>query len=131
MAIKVTKWDKVFSNLIRERDGWSCQRCMSKFNPDDSSRRGLHCSHYYGRGDWQTRLEPYNAMALCYGCHRYVGSNPIEHTNLWELKFSSEERQIITDLRAGKNRIPKRLIQSEENYLRLKQLLLVYKKARK
>jgi hypothetical protein len=42
---------------------------------------GLHCSHYYGRGNWSTRFEPDNCVSLCYGCHRYLGSHPAEHSD--------------------------------------------------
>ena len=83
MGIKRTKWDKVFSDYIRYRDKWTCQKCERKY-PINSA--GLHCSHFFGRRYWSMRLEPTNAMALCFGCHNIVGSNPIEHKKLWESK---------------------------------------------
>jgi len=80
MAIKRWPQDKVFSNYIRTRDGWTCQRCSKSYDPtSSSSRMGLHCSHFHGRGKWTTRFDPDNGTSLCYGCHRYVGSHPIEH----------------------------------------------------
>ena len=62
MAIKRTKWDVVFSNYIRYRDNWTCQRCKKQYI---EKSQGLHCSHFYGRRSWATRIEPCNAMALC------------------------------------------------------------------
>jgi hypothetical protein len=129
-AIKITKWDKAFSNWIRERDGWKCQRCSRPFNPDNKpSLKGLHCSHVYGRANWQIRLEPANAMSLCYGCHRFVGSNPIEHIELWKKKFSKSERDDIIAKKEAKgiDRIKKRLIQSDERLQQIKNKTGVYK----
>ncbi len=76
MSIKRDKIDKVFSDLVRERDNWTCQRC-NKYYPE-GQRRGLHCSHIFSRRHRATRWEPYNAVAHCYACHEYLGGNPVK-----------------------------------------------------
>ncbi len=119
MAIKRTKWDVVFSNYIRYRDNWTCQRCGVKYPPKS---KGLHCSHFYGRRSWATRIEPTNAMALCHGCHQHVSSYPFDHVDLWENKFSKEETEYIHWLHRNFN-IKKREIATEENYQKLKTML--------
>jgi len=79
--IKRFPQDVLFSEIIRSRDGWTCQRCSKGFDPTSSiSRMGLHCSHYHGRGKWATRYDLDNCTALCYGCHRFLGGRPLEHT---------------------------------------------------
>ena len=78
MAIKISKHDKVFSQCIRERANWSCERC-GKYYPE-GSRMGLHNSHYYGRRKAATRFDPDNCNALCYGCHSYFGTARDEYT---------------------------------------------------
>ena len=120
MAIKRTKWDVVFSNYIRYRDDWTCQRCHKKY-PEKS--QGLHCSHFYGRRSWATRLEPANAMALCFGCHQHVGSFPKDHVELWELRFTEEEKDYVNRLHIDFN-IKKKDIATEENYKLLKMMLM-------
>lgn len=65
--------DKRFSRAVRERDGFTCQRCFKTY-PENS--RGLHCAHMFGRGKISTRLDMENACALCYGCHRYLDTHP-------------------------------------------------------
>ena len=95
MAIKRTKWDIVFSDYIRNRDNWTCQKCGKKYHEKSA---GLHCSHFYGRRSWATRIEPANAMALCYGCHLHVGSFPMDHVHLWEKKFTKKETDKINKL---------------------------------
>ena len=121
MAIKRTKWDVVFSNLVRYRDNWTCQRCGKKYQPLSS---GLHCSHFYGRRSWATRIEPANAMALCYGCHVHVGSDPIDHVKLWKRKFGEKECNRVLELR--NTIIKKRDVATEENYKLLKLMLMKY-----
>ena len=121
-GIKRTKWDDVFSKLVRFRDNWTCQRCGKKY-PKLSP--GLHCSHFYGRRSWATRIEPANAMALCHGCHIHVGSFPMEHVELWEKKFNKEETEHINYLH-NKSLIKKRDVATEENYKKLKLMLMKY-----
>lgn len=124
MAIKRTKWDAVFSDYIRYRDNWTCQRCNKKYI---EKSQGLHCSHFYGRRSWATRIEPCNAMALCYGCHQHVSSFPKNHVNLWESKFSNEEIDRINYLHNRNHSIIKKKdIATEENYKLLKLMLMKY-----
>ena len=123
MAIKRTKWDVVFSDYIRYRDNWTCQRCNKKYI---EKSQGLHCSHFYGRRSWATRIEPCNAMALCFGCHQHVSSFPKDHVNLWESKFTEEEKDYINDLHKNFS-IKKRDIATKENLEHLKHLLSGWK----
>ena len=84
--------DVIFSDYIRERDGWTCQRCSKGFiKTSPSSRQGLHNSHFHGRGKWATRYDPDNCTSLCYGCHRYLGSRPIEHTEFMIKRLGLEK----------------------------------------
>lgn len=85
-AIKRTPADIAFSKLIRKRAGWKCERCGSQHSESDM---GLHCSHYYSRGNWAVRFDPDNAAALCYGCHAYLGGRPHEHRE-WFLERSGQ-----------------------------------------
>ncbi len=66
MKIKIRPADKLFSDYIRSRDNWRCQRCKKKYEPPTS---GLHCSHYFGRARENTRFDPEN----CNGCHQLWG----------------------------------------------------------
>ena len=74
MRIKRDKVDSLFSKLIRERDQYRCQRC---FTQHDKSSTGLHCSHFFGRGNNATRFSPNNCIALCFACHsQWEGLKP-------------------------------------------------------
>lgn len=118
-AIKRTKWDIVFSDYIRYRDNWTCQRCGKKY---EIKSRGLHCSHFYGRRTYATRFEPANAMALCYRCHIHVGEYPMEHVDLWESRFTKEETDRINYLHY-RTIVKKNQIETEEKYKELKEML--------
>ena len=65
--------DAKFSDMIRERDQWTCQRCGKIYVPPT---RALHSAHMFSRGKPRTRMDPLNACALCYGCHRYLDTHP-------------------------------------------------------
>lgn len=87
MKIKIDKADKAFSEYIRTRDNWTCQRCGTQYTPPTS---GLHCSHFMGRGKENTRFNELNADALCYGCHMYFTAHPAEHY-LWQVERKGQK----------------------------------------
>tara|TARA_B100000287_G_scaffold330072_1_gene314656 strand:- start:89 stop:295 length:207 start_codon:yes stop_codon:yes gene_type:complete len=64
-------------------------------------------------------------MALCHGCHIHVGSFPKEHVDLWEKKFTKKEKNKINNLHF-KKLIKKRDVATEENYKKLKLMLMKY-----
>ena len=69
-AIKRTPADIAFSHCVRASVSYVCQRCGA----DHSNSPGaLDCSHHFSRGNWSVRFDPWNAEALCYGCHAYIG----------------------------------------------------------
>ena len=65
--------DDWFSNWVRERDKWTCQRCWMTYVPPTSA---LHAAHCFSRGKWATRFDPENVCSLCYGCHRWLDTHP-------------------------------------------------------
>ena len=87
MKIKIDAADIKFSEYIRTRDNWRCQRCLKQYTPPTSS---LHCSHFQGRGKEATRFEPLNCDALCMGCHQYFTAYPAEHC-LWQVKRKGQK----------------------------------------
>lgn len=88
MKIKRTKHDDVFSKLVRERAGWTCEAC-DKYHPE-GQRQSLHCSHIFSRRHKATRWHPDNAVAHCFSCHQRLGENPVEFTQWAEEKLGRE-----------------------------------------
>ena len=78
---------------------------------------GLHCSHYVGRGRYSTRFEPLNAVALCYGCHRFFTSHPIDHTEFFKKRLG-EKWENLMELK--ETIIKKRDVLTAEKYKELK-----------
>lgn len=68
--VKLRKTDRLYTQHIRIRDQYICQRC-GRVYPDGG--RGLHTSHYWGRGRENTRFDEDNCIALCFGCHQLWG----------------------------------------------------------
>lgn len=73
-GLRISKQDRIFSKLIRERAGWTCERCGTQY---EAHSAGLHCSHIFSRRALSTRWLPTNAVAHCFGCHLWFGSNPV------------------------------------------------------
>jgi DNA-directed RNA polymerase subunit RPC12/RpoP len=74
--MKRTVEDAEFSEMIRARAGYKCERCGKWYGPKNA---GLHCAHIFSRAIKKTRHDPLNAVALCFACHRFwAHSNPIE-----------------------------------------------------
>ena len=74
--IKITSGDKYFSLCVRERAGWTCDRCKEKYTPPTMA---LHCAHWHSRGNWFVRFDPSNALAMCMGCHLFTQRERDEH----------------------------------------------------
>ena len=80
MALKRDKYDAVFSKLVRARANWCCEHPdCGKYFPLGPARRGLHCSHLFGRRRQSTRYDLDNAAALCYGHHQHFAEHPDKH----------------------------------------------------
>lgn len=97
MPIKITKLDQLFSQYIRSRAGWKCERCGTQYKPPTSA---LHCSHFWGRSNMKVRYDPDNANAHCYGCHQYLGSRPVEFHE-WKLDQLGEAKFKALNQRAN------------------------------
>lgn len=86
--------DKYFSEYIRKRAGWSCERCRVEYEPPTTA---LHCSHFYGRGNKSTRFDPDNASALCYGCHQRMGAHPNEHVEFFKKRLGEKRFEALAN----------------------------------
>ena len=100
-AIKRTPADKWFSDCIRERAEWRCERCGTQYHPPT---KALHCSHFHGRGNWSVRFDPDNAAAHCMGCHLWFEGRPAEHQS-WMRDRLGETRMDELQARANDARI--------------------------
>jgi hypothetical protein len=115
MKIRIDKRDTVFSLIIRLRAGFTCDRCKRFFHMG----HGLQCSHFFGRRHKATRWDPDNAAAHCFGCHRYLGENPIEFT-AWVKSYLGDVR--YEALQRRKQQIVKRTkAELEDLYKHLKE----------
>ena len=79
MAIKRDAADSWFSDCIRFRAEFQCQRCHRGF---PGLVKGFECCHIYGRANKSTRWDAGNAIAMCSGCHRRMTEHPLEFHDL-------------------------------------------------
>ena len=101
--IKIDETDRLFSLYIRSRDGWTCQRCETKYTPPTGA---LHCSHYHGRAKKTVRWSPENCTALCYGCHRYLGGHPEIHREFMMRRLGRRRFDALMVVAGVKSRKP-------------------------
>jgi hypothetical protein len=76
MKVKMAAKDKLWADLVKERDEWTCQRCQV-FYPVGRTQ-GLHAHHIFGRSRRTTRHMVENGISLCFGDHMWAHQNPLE-----------------------------------------------------
>ena len=96
--MKIDKADSLFSKYIRIRDKWICQRCRKQY---EEGAGGIHCSHFYGRRNENTRFEPDNCISLCYGCHKYFDETNREAYRDFKIKQLGDKRFKTLKLQAN------------------------------
>ena len=111
MRVKISPLDKLFSEFIKKRAGWKCERCGNM--PD---KRGLHCHHYERRRKKSVRFDPDNGISLCLGCHQFLGENHDEEKAFMIHKLGQEG----LDMLQARARTPARYIDKNAITLYLK-----------
>ena len=102
--MKRSKEDIVFSNLIRERADFTCERCGKNLR---HSKQGLDCSHIHSRTNLRTRFDPDAAKALCVACHRWWHDNPTESGKWAEEYFGIGFLEILREKKNMIFKLPK------------------------
>lgn len=87
--IKEKELDRLFSLVIRNRDGWKCQYCGKQFIPPTNE---IHNSHYYTRTKRSTRWDSDCCDAMCRKCHVFLESRKNAEYYDWKLKQLGEQR---------------------------------------
>ena len=91
MKIRLDPLDRLFSRYIRLRDGGICQRCGKYVGVT----QGLHCAHFHGRANRNTRWDDRNCVALCYGCHLYFHAYPLEFTEFFKARLGEQAFEML------------------------------------
>ena len=73
--VKRDALDAIFSNLIRERNDYTCEACGKNYRHDT---RNAHCAHIHTRKHRPTRWHVDGALCLCAKCHRRYTDFPLE-----------------------------------------------------
>lgn len=88
------KADTEWSNTIRSRAGWKCERCGATspyFGPNAGAR--LHAAHVFSKGGFpHLRYDLDNGLSLCYRHHRWWAHiDPVDFTE-WVRKHLGEAK---------------------------------------
>ena len=88
--MKRSSEDIKWSNTVRERDKWTCQRCGHFF--PEGRRRGLDAAHIWSRRIKRTRHDLENGVSLCTGCHNsWAHANPLEFHDWLKQRMGEEQ----------------------------------------
>ena len=99
-----TPADAAFSDYIRARAGYRCERCGKQYEAKSS---GLQCSHHFSRRHYNIRFDPDNAAALCHHCHNYWYSKDVPEAARWlEDKIGQERVNRLITLKNQKQSKP-------------------------
>jgi len=83
--IKLRPNDTLFSNYIRAKAGWKCQKCGKLCKVNGMWIAKLEASHYMGRRKESTRFDPENVYALCFTCHKRMGGYTRDENGEYDL----------------------------------------------
>jgi len=86
----INRLKNLFSQIIRLRDNYTCQRCGKKYDKID---RAIHTSHIWPVGTYRSmRFEIDNAKLLCYYDHiNWWHKNPMQ-AGAWVREFLGKEK---------------------------------------
>jgi hypothetical protein len=119
--MKRDKVDALFSKLIRLLADGNCQRCNKHLGMKSF---GLHCAHWFSRAKKNIRWDRYNAASLCYGCHRYLDTHPLEKTEFFIKIYGQEQFKRLLHL----NNHPEIKIDKDKIYEELKEKVRLLEK---
>lgn len=83
-GIKRNTTDKLFSDIVRLKAQYICERCLRDFK---DQKWVFDVAHFITRGNKRTRWDAENVAALCRGCHDYFGKNPYQHNEFMKNKL--------------------------------------------
>lgn len=107
-GIKRTKADALFSDYIRLRDDYTCQRCFKQY---EGKQKGIQCSHFHGRGKRSVRFDPENALALCAGCHSRFTAYPDEHVEWFKRRIGPVKYELLSNRANIPQKVDEKLIE--------------------
>jgi 5-methylcytosine-specific restriction endonuclease McrA len=88
LQIRIDPLDALFSQYVRLRDNYTCQRCGVK-------SKNVQCAHFIGRRNKNTRFNESNATTLCMGCHQYFHANPNIFVEWTKKRLSARELNLL------------------------------------
>ena len=88
MKIKVDRLDNLWSRIIKERDGWRCQRCGGYY---PHGGKGIQAAHIVSRRHANTRHELMNGVCLDTGCHLFFHAHPFEFVEFAKKRLGTKK----------------------------------------
>ena len=90
--IKVRKVDSLFSNYIRDKNNFTCERCGRRHEWGSS---GIQASHFIGRSNEAVRFDEENVRVFCAGCHNHFHKNPQQFVEWMKKKLGERGYKVL------------------------------------
>jgi|TARA_Y100000593_G_C4320072_1_gene343264 hypothetical protein len=94
VGIKRDACDAAFSDAIRMRNNFTCEKCelVDTNGQMTGKSRVMETAHVYGRRDRSLRWHTDNAVCLCSSCHRKFTESPLDFASFIENEVLGEGR---------------------------------------
>lgn len=84
-TIKRDKADILFSDYIRRKASYRCQKCNTLCRYGNDWVMRMDASHYWSRSHESVRFDSRNVYALCSECHKRMGGRTREENGEYDL----------------------------------------------
>mgnify|MGYP001582409921 FL=1 len=96
-TIKRRRTDILFSQYLRKKRGYVCEKCGRKH---EENSKGFGVSHFWGRAKESVRFDEENCDVLCnIPCHQYFETHHTEY-EIWKKERLGEKQYKLLTLRA-------------------------------
>ena len=90
LGIKRDKLDILVSEYIRKKSGGYCERCGKYYG-----WKRLHTCHFHGRSRRSVRYDEDNLVALDFGCHQFLDSQPLEKVEFFKVRLGEDRFDML------------------------------------
>lgn len=98
LLMKIDKYDRTVSDVIREAADWACEICFIQSRPESMTFKKMECSHDRSRRHVLTRYDPRNLICSCSGCHRKTTEDHYYHEKEFTRIKGGEVRQLMREM---------------------------------
>jgi len=109
MKIRIDPLDVLVSEYVRRRAiqrVGGCERCLTP----KTDYKQLQAAHFHGRSKRSVRYDPDNLAGLCFGCHQYLDSHPLEKVEFFKSLLGEQDFDLLNSRMRNMEKPDKKLL---------------------